>query len=259
MALERLQKVIARAGIASRRKAEDLIRAGRVRVNGRIVEQLGTKVDPRKDRVEVDGKRLVAEKLVYYVAHKPRAMVSTMDDPRERKTIAELCKRVKEAVHPVGRLDYHTSGVILLTNDGAMTEALLRPASQVKKLYLAKFAGNIGFDALAKMRTGVTLDDGYTTMPVDAHVTRSEHNTTWVKLVLREGKNRQIHRMGDALGHRVMRLVRLEFAGITAKGLRPGQVRELRVKELTQLKKSFLKPHRARKKHSAKERDSEAD
>lgn len=244
--MERLQKVIARAGVASRRGAEKLIVAGRVRVNGKVVTELGTKVS-RKDKVEVDGNRIVAEKLVYYVAHKPRAMVSTLDDPEGRSTVAELCKTIEEAVHPVGRLDYHTSGVILLTNDGELTEALLRPASRVPKVYLAKVQGHIGADELAKLRGGVELDDGYVTKPAEVVVDRQEDATTWLRLTLHEGKNRQIHRMGDAIGHRVMRLVRRSFAGLTASGLKPGQVRPLKAKELDKLQKRFLKPHRARK------------
>ncbi|MEM9070150.1 MAG: pseudouridine synthase [Myxococcota bacterium] len=248
MTLERLQKVIAQAGVASRRGAEDLIRAGRVRVNGRIVEEMGVKVDARKDRVEVDGKRIVAEKPAYYVAHKPRKMVSTMDDPEGRDTVASLCRQISEAVHPVGRLDYHTSGVLLLTNDGALTEALLRPASRVPKVYIAKVQGQVDQDALAKLRGGVELDDGYRTKPAEVIVDRTEGKATWLKFTLHEGKNRQIHRMGDAIGHRVMRLARLQFAGISAEGLRPGQVRALKKKEIERLEKRFLKPHRERTK-----------
>ncbi len=246
MARERLQKVIARAGVASRRRAEELIRAGRVRVNGRVVDELGTKVDPYADRVEVDGRRLVAEKPAYYVAHKPRKMVSTLDDPQGRSTVAELCARVPEAVHPVGRLDYHTSGVLLLTNDGALTEALLRPRSRVPKTYIAKVQGNVDAQALDRLRNGVVLDDGYRTQPAEVVVDRLEGAQSWLRITLREGKNRQIHRMLEATGHRVMRLARLSFAGISTEGLRPGQVRPLRKKEVERLEKHFLKPHRAR-------------
>ena len=246
MSRERLQKVIAAAGIASRRKAEALITAGRVRVNGKVVTELGTKVDPREDKVEVDGRRVVADPPMYLVLHKPREMVSTLDDPEGRPTLADILKKVHVQVHPVGRLDYHTSGVMLATNDGTMTDALLRPVGGVPKVYLAKMQGRVDVEALDALRNGVVLDDGRKPRPADVFVERSEPTTTWVNITLKEGMNRQVHRMGDAIGHRVMRLVRLSFAGITADGLRPGEVRELHTKELDQLKKKFLNPAKKR-------------
>jgi 23S rRNA pseudouridine2605 synthase len=219
--VERLQKVLARAGVASRRASEELILAGRVRVNGRIVTELGTKVDPHKDRVEVDGKRLVAEKPVYYVLHKPREMVTTLDDPEGRATIADLLRRIPERVVPVGRLDYHTSGALLVTNDGDMIDALLRPRSEVPKVYAVKFQGHLDVDELDALRNGVKLDDGYRTKKADAFVL-----------------------LGDAIGHRVMRLARQSFAGISIDRLKPGDYRELKRDELNQLKKKYLNPYR---------------
>jgi 23S rRNA pseudouridine2605 synthase len=242
--VERLQKVLARAGVASRRASEELIRAGRVRVNGRVVTELGTKVDAHKDRVEVDGKRLVAEKPVYYVVHKPREMVTTLDDPEGRPTIGELLAHIPERVVPVGRLDYHTSGALLVTNDGDMVDALLRPRSGVPKVYAVKFQGHLDVPELDALRNGVVLDDGYKTKPAEVFVLREERNNTWVQMTLTEGKNRQIHRMGDAIGHRVMRLARQSFAGISIERLRPGDYRELNRDELQQLKKKFLNPYR---------------
>jgi len=242
--VERLQKVLARAGVASRRASEDLILAGRVRVNGRIVTELGTKVDPHKDRVEVDGRRLVAEKPVYYVLHKPREMVTTLDDPEGRATIADLLRHVPERVVPVGRLDYHTSGALLCTNDGDMVDALLRPRSGVPKTYAVKFQGHLDVEELDGLRNGVELDDGYRTKNAEAFVLREERNHTWVQITLTEGKNRQVHRMGDAIGHRVMRLARQSFAGIKIDGLRPGEYRELKRDELQKLKKNYLNPYR---------------
>jgi 23S rRNA pseudouridine2605 synthase len=242
--VERLQKVLARAGIASRRASEELILAGRVRVNGRVVRELGTKVDPHKDRVEVDGKRLVAEKPVYYVVHKPREMVTTLEDPEGRATIADLLRRIPERVVPVGRLDYHTSGALLITNDGELIDALLRPRSAVPKVYAAKFQGHLDVSELDALRNGVVLDDGYRTKKAEAFVLREERSHTWVQLTLTEGKNRQVHRMGDAIGHRVMRLARQSFAGISIEGLRPGEYRELTREEVQQLKKKYLTPYR---------------
>jgi 23S rRNA pseudouridine2605 synthase len=242
--VERLQKVLARAGIASRRASEALIKAGRVRVNGRVVTELGTKVDPHKDRVEVDGKRLVAEKPVYYVLHKPREMVTTLDDPEGRATIADLLRRIPERVVPAGRLDYHTSGALLVTNDGDMVDALLRPRASVPKVYAVKLQGHLDVAELDALRNGVTLDDGYRTKKAEVFVLREERNHTWVQMTLTEGKNRQIHRMGDAIGHRVMRLARQSFAGISIEGLRPGEYRELKRDEVQQLKKKYLNPSR---------------
>ena len=242
--MERLQKVLARAGIASRRASEALVVAGRVRVNGRVVTELGTKVDPHKDRVEVDGKRVVAEKPVYYIVHKPREMVTTLEDPEGRPTIGELLRRIPERVVPVGRLDYHTSGALVVTNDGDMVDALLRPRTGVPKVYVAKLQGHLDVDELDALRNGVVLEDGYRTRPAEVFVLREERNHTWVNLTLTEGKNRQVHRMGDAIGHRVMRLSRQSFADIRIDGLKPGEARELKRDEVQQLKKKYLNPYR---------------
>ncbi len=230
--------------MASRRKAEEIIVAGRVRVNGRIVTELGTKVDPHKDRVEVDGKRLVAEKPVYYILHKPREMVTTLDDPEGRATIADLLKGVPERVFPVGRLDYHTSGALLITNDGQMADALLRPKATVPKVYVAKVSGHLEDQALRELRGGVKLDDGYRTKEADVFVVREEPRTTWLQLTLTEGKNRQVHRMIESVGSRVMRLSRQSFAGMTIEGLRPGEYRELHSDELRKLKKQYVNPNK---------------
>lgn len=252
MAAERLQKVMAAAGVASRRKCEALIAAGRVRVNGRIITEQGVRVDSHTDKIEVDGRRIVREKPAYYVVHKPREMVSTLSDPEGRSTLKDILKRMPERLFPVGRLDYHTSGVLLATNDGGFSEALLRPSTGVPKVYLAKMHGSIDVPELELIRNGLTLDDGYVTKPAEAFVQRSEGSNSWVQITLKEGKNRQVHRMGDALNRRVMRLVRLSFAGITTEGLRPGSFRELNGKELERLKKDFVRPHHVRKRNTSR-------
>lgn len=244
LSVERLQKVLARAGVASRRRAEELIEAGRVRVNGKVVRELGTKVDPFKDRIEVDGKRVVGEKPVYYVVHKPREMVTTLDDPEGRANLGQLLRKIPERVVPVGRLDYHTSGVLLVTNDGDMVDALLRPRAKVPKIYAVKFQGKLGVPELDKLRNGVVLDDGYKTQPAEAFVIREDRGNTWVQLTLTEGKNRQIRRMGEAIDRRVMRLARQSFAGIDIEGLRPGEFRPLSKDELSKLKKNYLNPYK---------------
>lgn len=248
--LERLQKVMAAAGVASRRKCEELIAAGRVRVNGRVVREQGVKVDSYRDKIEVDGRRIVREKPVYYVLHKPREMVSTLADPEGRTNLSSALGRIDERVFPVGRLDYHTSGVLLVTNDGGFSEALLRPAAGVPKVYVAKMRGPIDVRELELLRNGIRLDDGYVTKKAEAFVQRSEGDNCWVQITLREGKNRQIHRMGEALGRRVMRLARVSFGDITVEGLRPGAIRPLTKKELDKLHKAYVTPHRRRKREA---------
>lgn len=247
MAKERLQKILARAGVASRRAAERLIEEKRVRVNGRVVTELGSKADPVRDRIDVDNKRVVVEKPAYYVLHKPKGVVTTLRDPEGRESVQDLVRTIPERVFPVGRLDYHTSGVLLLTNDGELADALTRPKRGVPKIYAAKLQGHLREKDLEALRNGVVLDDGYKTKPADVFVLREEDRNTWLQITLTEGKNRQVHRMGEAIGHRVQRLARTSFAGIDAEGLRPGEYRPLSVKELDKLKKKYLTPARRAK------------
>lgn len=234
MPAERLQKIIARAGVASRRKAEELILAGRIRVNGRIVRTLGAKADARKDRVEVDGKRLVRESPVYILLHKPRGYVTTLRDPEGRPTVKELLRGITERVYPVGRLDYQTSGALLLTNDGALAQALLHPSKRIPRTYAVKLEGKPGKEVLDSWRKGVRLTDG-TTNPAEVKVISSGLKVTWIEVTIREGRNRQIHRMGDATGHRVQRLRRVSFAGLSVEDLPMGSFRELRRSEVQAL------------------------
>ncbi len=241
---DRLQKILAHAGIASRRAAEVLITAGKVRVNGRVVSELGATADARKDRIEVDGKRIVLEKPVYFVLHKPRGVVSTLRDPEGRPSLSDAVQRIGARVYPVGRLDFHTSGALLLTNDGELTDALLHPRRDVPKIYVAKMRGMISIEDLELLRKGVVLDDGQKTKPADVFVLREEDRNTWVQITLFEGRNRQIHRMGDAVRHPVLRLARMSFAGIASEGLRPGEFRELNADELEKLKKNYVTPYR---------------
>lgn len=218
-----------------------------MRVNGRVVTELGTKVDAHKDRVEVDGRRVVGEKPVYYLLHKDRETVTTLSDPEGRATIADSLRGIVERVFPVGRLDYHTTGALLITNDGEMADALLRPRAAVPKVYVAKVSGHIDDHGLEKLRNGIRLDDGYTTNKADVFVIREEGKNTWLQLTLTEGKNRQVHRMFEALGRRVMRLSRQSFAGLQIEGLRPGEARELTGDEIRKLKKKFLTPYKRSK------------
>lgn len=250
---ERLQKIIARSGRSSRRAAEDLILAGRVRVNGQVVTELGAKADPFQDKVEVDGDRLVAEDLVYCLLHKPRNVVSTLQDPEGRPTVAEYFKTALTRergpkggalrVYPVGRLDFATSGALLATNDGEFAQALLHPKKGVPKLYVVKVRGAMKDEDLERWRRGVDLEDGRT-LPAQVRFLRHEGAKTWFEITLKEGRNHQIRRMGEATGFFVMRLARLSFAGISNEGLRPGEMRLLTVAELTSLKESYGVPRR---------------
>ncbi|MBX3262127.1 MAG: pseudouridine synthase, partial [Labilithrix sp.] len=239
--MERIQKILAHGGVSSRRAAEQLIKAGRVRVNGRVVTELGAKADPRRDRVEVDGKRVVAEELVYVVLHKPRGVVSTMSDPEGRPTVKELLASLGARVYPVGRLDFATSGVLLATNDGELADGLLHPRKTVPKTYVLKVKGSMKPDDVARWEKGVRLEDGMT-LPATAKLLRHETDKTWLELTIREGRNQQIRRMGEATGFPVMRLARVAFAEISAEGLAPGRWRHLTRDELIALKKTYGVP-----------------
>src|SRR5882724_3897161 len=243
--MERLQKVLAQAGIASRRAAEQIILAGRVRVDGKIVRELGTHVDPRKSRVEVDGNTIVAEKLVYLVLHKPRGVVCTLSDPEGHPTIRELLKETGARVVPVGRLDFHTSGALLCTNDGEFAQALAHPKREVPKVYVAKVKGAVDDDALERFGERVMID-GRPTQPAQVKRLRFEGDKTWLEITLREGRNRQVRKLGEATGFPVMRLARISHAGVNAEDLRPGQWRHLTLDELVALKRDFGVPQRVR-------------
>lgn len=248
MASVRLQKLLAQAGVASRRAAEELIAEGRVRVDGRVVTELGTKVEPHRSRVELDGRRVQAGVPVYVVLHKPRGVVSTMRDPRGRPTVRELLNGVPGRIYPVGRLDFNTSGVLLVTNDGDFAHALMHPRQAVSKTYVVKVRGEMRDSNLEAWRRGVVLDDGKT-IPAKVKLLRYEGGKTWVELTIVEGRNRQVRRMGDAIGFPVMRLARLAFAGVTSAGLRPGEWRYLLRDELVALKKQYGVPRRSTPNH----------
>jgi 23S rRNA pseudouridine2605 synthase len=243
--MERLQKVLAQAGIASRRAAEQIILAGRVRVDGKIVRELGTQVDPRKSRVEVDGNKIVAEKLIYIVLHKPRGVVCTLSDPEGRPTISELLKDAGARVVPVGRLDFHTSGALLCTNDGEFAQALAHPTKAVPKVYVAKVKGAVDDEALDRFSERIVID-GRPTQPAQVKRLRFEGDKTWLEITLREGRNRQVRRLGEATGFPVMRLARISHAGVTSEDLRPGQWRPLSVDELVELKRDYGVPKKVR-------------
>lgn len=242
---ERLQKIIARAGITSRRAAEELILAGRVRVDGHVITELGAKADPHDAVIEVDGKRLVSEAPRYIVLHKPRGVVSTLSDPEGRPTVGELLEAAGLRLYPVGRLDFATSGVLLATNDGDFANGLLHPRGGVPKTYVLKVKGNMKVADLDRWAEGVQLEDG-PTQPAEVRLLRHEEDKTWFEITIREGRNQQIRRMGEATGFPVMRLARTHFAGIDSEGLRPGDYRSLTVAELEELRQRFGVPKRIR-------------
>jgi len=235
----RLQRFLAQAGVASRRKAEELITSGHVRVNGRVVTELGTKVDARKDEVAVDGRRVQAQEHVYVLVNKPRGCVTTLEDPEGRPTVMRLVRGIDARLYPVGRLDFNTEGAMLLTNDGDLAHALMHPSHGVEKTYHVKLRGLATPDVLEAFRSGVTLDDGSRTAPARAVLlgaSEGGHNT-WMEVTIHEGKNRQIHRMAEALGHQVAKLHRIRYAGLDVDDLRPGTWRLLHDDEVARLRK----------------------
>jgi 23S rRNA pseudouridine2605 synthase len=229
---ERLQKVLARTGLGSRRVCEDLIADGRVTVNGEVAV-LGRRVDPEADHVEVDGVPLsVRDGLVYYLLNKPSGVVTTASDPQGRRTVVDLVPP-EPRVFPVGRLDADTEGLLLLTNDGDLTHRLTHPSFGVEKEYLALVEGTPTPAELRRLREGVELDDG-TTAPAKASLQPPNALT----IVIHEGRNRQVRRMCDAIGHPVLRLVRVRIGPITDRRLQPGEWRELSQDEVRSLEKA---------------------
>jgi 23S rRNA pseudouridine2605 synthase len=239
MAKERLQKIIAAAGIASRRKAEEFISSGRVQVNGQIITELGSKADAETDHIRVNGKLLQgAQRHVYLLLNKPKGYVTTMSDPEKRPTVMDLIHGVKGRVYPVGRLDYASEGLLLLTNDGDLAHRLMKAASHVPKTYVVKVAGTPKEDAIAKLRLGVSIatDDGkrVKTGPALVKVVKEAANP-WYEITLVEGRNRQIRRMFEAVGHHVEKIKRVRY-GPLALDVPPGEFRSLTLKEVERLK-----------------------
>lgn len=234
--LERVQKIIAQSGLTSRRKAEDLIRDGRVQVNQETITELGTKVSS-KDEVSVDGIPLDKEKLVYYLLYKPRGVISSVSDDKEREVVLDLMMNVEERIFPIGRLDYNTSGALLLTNDGEFANLLMHPRYEMEKIYVARLEGIPTTAQLEQLKTGV-YDDGDILKAVNHRVLSidKKKNTMIIEIKLQEGKNRHIHRMMEGIGFPVNKLKREKFSFITLKGLQPGQHRPLTFDEIKELR-----------------------
>ncbi|PLX46505.1 MAG: pseudouridine synthase [Desulfobulbaceae bacterium] len=224
---QRLQKILAKAGIASRRKAEELIKEGKVRVDGKVVTEMGTKVDPDAQDIECDGIHVAArEKKIYILLHKPAGFLSTVDDPQGRPIVTDLLPQVKERVYPVGRLDLDTEGALLLSNDGELAQKILHPSHEVNKTYVAKVKGKPNTKKLAALSRGITLE-GRKTWPADIEVLQTEPQATTIKIIIHEGRKRQVRKMFDAVGHPVLQLKRTAYGQLELGDLRPGKYRFL--------------------------------
>lgn len=232
--MERLQKVIANSGYVSRRKAEELISTGKVKVNGEVIKEMGVKVSS-KDMIEVDGYIIKNEEKVYYLLNKPRGIVTTTKDEKGRKTVTDLINETKR-IYPVGRLDYDTTGVLLLTNDGELTNLLIHPKNKVEKLYIAKVKGLIGKKQISILEHGVVID-GKKTSKAKARIKKYDKktDTSIVELIIHEGKNHQVKKMFEALGYNVIKLRRDAFSFLTTDGLKSGEYRKLTPKEVKKL------------------------
>lgn len=232
----RLQRFLARAGVASRRGSEDLMTAGRVRVNGVVVSELGAKVDPTTDVVEVDGVEVtLGEAPAYVMLNKPAGYVTTMSDPQGRPTVADLVPREPAGLFPVGRLDRETTGLLLFTTDGDLAHRLLHPRYHVQKAYLARVEGRPRSEALSRLAKGVELEDGLTAPARVRIVTPGP--PAEVEIVIREGRKRQVRRMLDAIGHPVIALHRSSFGPLLLRDLEPGRYRPLSPEEVSALKR----------------------
>jgi len=230
----RLQKFLADAGVASRREGERLIQAGRVEVNGAISTRLGVRIDPGRDQVRVDGRRIGAPRgRVYYLLNKPKGVITSASDPEGRPTVLELLQGVRERVFPVGRLDWNSEGLLILTNDGELAYHLTHPRNHVAKVYRVKVRGSVGESDLQVLRRGLHLD-GRRTLPTRIERISGQANS-WLEVTLYEGRRNQIRRMFDQLGHRVQKLKRISIGPVRDRTLKPGEWRRLTPEEVRRL------------------------
>ena len=233
----RLQKFMARCGVASRRKSEEIIEEGRVKINGDIITQPGTKVDPDKDIIEVDNKKIkLEENNVYILLNKPVGYITTVDDEFGRKKVLDLLSDIKERIYPVGRLDYDTSGFLLLTNDGDLAYKLTHPKYEVKKKYIADVEGIPTKNELEQFRSGLEIED-YVTSKAQVKIINSSKGASTLEIVIHEGRNRQVRKMCAKIGHPVVNLKRIELDKIKLGNLKEGKWRHLTNKELESLKR----------------------
>lgn len=232
---ERLQKIISAAGVASRRAAENLIITGRVTVNGIVVTELGSKADPARDTISVDGKLLsVPSRKLYILLYKPVGYMTTLDDPEGRPLVTDLLKELGERVYPVGRLDYNTEGLLLLTNDGEWANRLMHPRHEVEKEYHVRVRGKAHRSQLDQLANGVEID-GRTTAPAVVRMVKEGEQNDWFSITIHEGRNRQVRRMCEAVSLSVVRLRRVRYGAVTVGNLKPGEFRHLTETEVRSL------------------------
>jgi 23S rRNA pseudouridine2605 synthase len=237
---ERLQKIIAAAGICSRRAAEELILAGKVQVNDRVVRQLGTRADPGRDEIRIDGRLITTEvERVYLMLNKPAGYVTTLKDPEGRPVVTDLVRDVGQRVYPVGRLDYDSEGLLILTNDGAFAERVQHPRYEIPRTYLAKVRGRVTRKELQSLLKGIELEDGPFTVD-GIQEEKFNEKSQWLRVTISEGRNRIIRRAMEALGHPVARLIRVSLGSLELGSLKPGEHRQLRRKEV----EGLLRPQR---------------
>lgn len=232
---KRLQKILSEYGITSRREAERLIKEGRVTVNGQVAV-IGQKANPEKDYIKVDGKLLVKPELkVYYAFYKPKNVTTSLSDPQGRPTVKNFLKGIRFRVYPVGRLDFGSEGLLLLTNDGEIAYRIMHPSSKIEKTYLVKVEGIVESDKIEKLRKGIKID-GKLSIPVRVHLVKTLKANSWIKITLYEGRKRQICKMLERIGHPVIRLIRIAIDGIKLGELKPGQIKILTKEKIDELK-----------------------
>lgn len=241
MAPERIQKILARAGIASRREAERMVQEGRVTVNGKVIDSLGLKADSRTDHIKVDGKIIArVEPKVALLLNKPRGYLSTVKDPKGRPTVIDLVRNVPWRVYPAGRLDFDAEGLLVLTNDGEIANLLTHPRYSVPRTYLVKVTGVPEEKKLVRLRRGVMLEDGKASV-VSVEVIRRREKNSWIQVVVTEGRNRLVKRLFSAIGHSVLKLKRVQLGPFQLGDLPFGQFRYLRAMEIAKLKKLIVR------------------
>ncbi|MUG44728.1 pseudouridine synthase [Paenibacillus woosongensis] len=246
--MERLQKILAAAGVASRRKCEELITSGQVQVNGETVTALGTKADPAVDVITVNGRTIGAEKKIYIMFNKPKGVITSASDPQGRKIVTDYLKGITERLYPVGRLDYDTEGLLLLTNDGDFAHLLTHPKHHVPKTYLATVKGVPHGTELDKLKDGVMLEDGMTApAEVEYYDVDPDGKQAVISITIHEGRNRQVRRMFEAIQHPVTKLKRISFGGLYLDNLKRGLYRHLRKEEVEELFKQARSAGKPRK------------
>lgn len=240
--MERLQKILAAAGVASRRKCEELILQGKVEVNGQAVTTLGTKADPANDLITVNGKPIATEKKIYMMFNKPKGVITSANDPQGRKVVTDFLAGVRERVYPVGRLDYDTEGLLLLTNDGEFANLLTHPKHHVPKTYLATVKGVPHGTQLDRLKEGIMLEDGMTSpAEVEYQDVDPDKNEATIRITIYEGRNRQVRRMFEAISHPIVRLKRIKFGELSLQNLKRGRYRLLTAQEVNELKQAAKK------------------